>query len=168
MLTATDLEFADVEVVPTLAVQITSQCAPDPASIGAAMDAAFGSLMKFIGRHGLTPSGPPRAIYTVYGSEGVTIIAAMPILTSPSAGWDDPRIQVETLNPGRAYRFTHHGHYSKLGETYNRITAFMKDKGWLGPEGDLCRFMPMWEEYVTDPSRTRPEDLLTYIYLPAA
>jgi hypothetical protein len=33
-------------------------------------------------------------------------------------------------------------------------------------EDDWLRYMPMWEEYVTDPDTTPAESLVTYIYLP--
>ena len=68
----------------------------------------------------------------------------------------------------KAYRFTHRGPYPDLAQTYRRITAFMKEKGWMESEADWSRYMPMWEEYLNDPETTPPAELLTYIYLAVA
>jgi effector-binding domain-containing protein len=165
---ATDLEFAEVQVGPALAVRLPGRCAPDPASIGVAMHAAFDALGSFVTRHGLTPSGQPRAIYTAYGADGVSFIVALPVVTGPATAVDEPPIQVDTLAATKAYRFTHHGPYAALAKTYNQITAFMTEKGWMQSEADWVRYMPMWEEYLNDPETTPAAELTTYIFLPIA
>lgn len=166
MATAIELEFAEVQVAPALAVQMSSQCSPDPASIGAAMQSGFGLLMGFVCRHGLTSNGQPRAIYTAYGAGGVSYTLALPVAAGPATGVDEPPVQVDTLPAAKAYRFTHHGPYPNLAQTYGQITAFMKDRGWMESEADWMRYMPMWEEYISDPEKTPPAELVTYIYLP--
>jgi effector-binding domain-containing protein len=168
VLVTTDLEFVEVQVSPALAVQLPCQCAPDPPSIGAAMHAAFDALGSFVARHGLSPNGQPRAIYTAYGAGGVSFIVALPVVSGPPTAVDEPPIRVDTLDAIKAYRFTHHGPYADLAKTYNRITAFMKEKGWMQSEADWMRYMPMWEEYLNDPEKTPAEELATYIYLPVA
>lgn len=165
---ATDLEFTEVQVAPALAVQLSGQCAPDPPSIGAAMRAAFDALGGFVTRHGLTPNGQPRAIYTAYGAGGVSFIVALPVVAGPPTPADEPPIRVDTLGATKAYRFTHHGPYTGLAKTYTQITAFMMEKGWMQSEADWMRYMPMWEEYLNDPEKTPAAELATYIYLPVA
>jgi len=165
--TATDLEFAEVQVNPALAVQLDSQSRPDPQSISAAMHAAFGVLDSFVKRYGLKPNGPPRAIYTSYGAGGVSFTVAWPVESKPAVTDESP-VRVDTLAGTKAYRFTHHGPYPNLAQTYNHITAFLKEKGWMQSEADWARYMPMWEEYLNDPQTTPPAELATYIYLPAA
>lgn len=165
---ASDLEFVEVQVVPALAVQLPGQCPPDPPSIGAAMHAAFETLGSYVTRHGLTPNGPPRTIYTACGASEVSYIVAVPVVTGPTMTVDEPPIRVDTLAAAKAYRFTHHGPYTALASTYNQITAFMKEQGWMQSEADWMRYMPMWEEYLNDPETTPAEELATYIYLPAA
>ncbi len=165
---ATDLEFTEVQVDPALAVQLPGQCAPDPPSIGAAMHAAFDALGSFVTRHRLTPNGQPRAIYTAYGAGGVSYIVALPVAAGPPTAVDEPPIRVDTLGATKAYRFTHHGPYAALANTYSQITAFMKEKGLMGSEADWMRYMPMWEEYLNDPETPPAPELATYIYLPVA
>lgn len=165
---STDLEFAEVQVGSALAVQLPGHCAPDPPSIGSAMRVAFDALGSFVARHGLTANGQPRAIYTDYGAGGVSFVVALPVIAGPTTVVDDPAIRVDTLGAAKAYRFTHHGPYTDLATTYNQITAFMKEKGWMESEADWMRYMPMWEEYLNDPEKIPAAELATYIYLPFA
>jgi effector-binding domain-containing protein len=168
MATATALEFAEVQVAPALAVQLDLECGPDPASIGAAMRTGFESLMSFINRHSLVPNNQPRAIYTAYGPGGVSVTLALPVAAAPASSLVNPPIRVDTLQGTKALRFTHHGPYARLADTYGRITAFMIEKQWMGSEADWARYMPMWEEYINDPDSTPAAELMTYIYLPVA
>jgi effector-binding domain-containing protein len=167
METTTDLEFAEVSIPPALAVQMTGHSAADPAAISAAMRKVFESVSAFVQRHNLTMNAPPRAIYTAYDARGVTFVVAMPVEAGPAAYVDEPSLSVSTLPGARTYRFTHHGPYADLAQTYGRITAFMKEKGLLKSDADWARYMPMWEEYCNNPCDTAAADLLTHIYLPA-
>lgn len=166
MTTAADLEFTELQVAPVLAVRTPGQCAADPASISEAMGEAFGTLGGFIARHKLAINGAPRAIYHAYAANGVSFEVVLPVAGGPSTPADEPPIRVDTLPGTRAYRFTHHGPYPNLMQTYGRITAFLKEKGFLQADADLMRYMPIWEEYANDPGNTPPAELLTYIYLP--
>lgn len=161
------LEFTEVHVGPALAAQLSSRSAPDPASISAAMHSAFGALMGFVCAHQLQMNGQPRAIYTAYSPEGVEFTVALPVAAGPDpSSPDDSAFHVTGLPPCQALRFTHHGPYPELARTYNQITEFMKEKGWMQSEADWIRYMPMWEEYLNDPETTPPAELKTYIYLP--
>lgn len=166
MVPATDLEFAEVQAEPALAVQLPSHSAIDPTSIGLAMHAAFETVMSFAGRHGLAINGHPRVIYTAYDASGVSFTVALPVAEPPQGPIAQPPIVVDVLAPAKAYRFTHHGPYSELMHTYGRITAFLKDRGTLKSDADWARHMPMWEEYVNDPEKTAPSELVTHIYVP--
>jgi effector-binding domain-containing protein len=162
------LEFTEVEVPSVPAAQMPGVCGPDPAAISAAMRTAFNELMAFLRQHKLTPSGPPRAIYTAYGPQGVRFIVAMPIARPPAATRTMGPGFIKPLAGGKAMRFTHRGPYADLKKTYNQITEFLKAKGLMETDTDWSRYMPMWEEYLNDPTTTPPEDLRTYIYLPVA
>ena len=162
----TDIGFAEVEVAPTLAVLVPGKCSAQPSSIAEAITAAFETLTGYIGRHGLVPIAPPRTIYTAYGAQGVEFTTAMPIDRPHPAPGNEPAVAIDTIRGARAYRFTHHGPYSKLMQTYGQITVFLKERGWLQSDADWEKYMPMWEEYVNDPESTPEGDLVTYIFLP--
>jgi effector-binding domain-containing protein len=167
MITAADLEFAEVQVPPVIAVQMRSECAIDPATIGETMRQAFSEVMGFVTRHGLRLKGQPRAIYTSYDPKSVSFLVALPIAAPPSSPIDESPVFVGTLPGLEAYQFSHHGPYPQLAQTYNRITEFMKENGYMKSEADWAKYMPMWEEYMNDPEQTPAAELLTHIYLPA-
>jgi effector-binding domain-containing protein len=124
--------------------------------------------MAFMGQHGFSCSGPPRAIYTAYGAEGVEFIVVMPLAAPPVGPVPDGpgTPKVGTIPGGKALRFTHRGPYRELMKTYGQVTQYMQAKGMLANEADWARYMPMWEEYLNDPCMTPEADLLTYIYVP--
>lgn len=167
MTSIADLEFAEVEVVPALAVQLLNTSGPDPASIGAAMRKSFLAVLEIVNRYALVMNGQPRAVYTAYGPDSVSFICALPVAAGPAEPIDNPHVRVETMPGTKAYRFTHHGPYPDLSRTYGAISALMIEMGLMTTEADWAKYMPMWEEYMNNPETTPAEDLVTYIYLPA-
>jgi DNA gyrase inhibitor GyrI len=161
------LEFTEVEVPSVLAAQMPGECGPDPAAISNAMRTTFERLAGFLRQHKLSPCGPPRAIYTAYGPQGVKFVVAIPIPAPPAARTMGPGF-VRPLASAKALRFTHRGPYANLKDTYGRITEFLTSRGLMKTQADWARYMPMWEEYLNDPQTTPEAELLTYIYLPAA
>ncbi len=161
------LEFTETEVAPVLAAQVKGECAMEPSSIGPAISKTFDTLCQFLQSHALTTAGPPRTIYATYSPPGMTFIVAAPIASAPSEPIEGEEGFIGELDGAKAFRFTHHGSYDGLMNTYGQITAFLKAKGLMQSEADWARFMPMWEEYLNDPHTTPEADLLTYIYLPA-
>jgi effector-binding domain-containing protein len=157
------LEFAEVEVPAVEAAQMPGECGPDPAAISGAMRAAFERLRGFLQQHKLTPAGPPRAIYSAYGPQGVRFTVAMPIAGTPAAKRTIGPGFIKPLAAAKAMRFTHRGPYADLMKTYGLITEFLKAKDRMQTEADWARFMPMWEEYLNDPRTTPEADLRTYI-----
>jgi AraC family transcriptional regulator len=66
--------------------------------------------------------------------------------------------------PGGLYAIvTHRGPYERLEETYHRLY-----QEWVPTSGRELRSFPCLEVYHNDPGTTRPEDLLTDIYVPLA
>jgi effector-binding domain-containing protein len=160
------LEFTEVNVPSILAAKVNGKSAADPASIGRAMEKSFGVMMEFMEKYQLVPYAPPRAIYNSYGTDGTTYIVVMPIAYQPSVPVDKGPVFIDNLPGGKAMRFMHRGPYPELAKTYELITKFLMEKGLLKDEDDWGRYMPMWEEYVSDPEMTPESDLVTYIYLP--
>jgi len=160
------LEFTEIEVAPVLALQVPGSCGTDPSAIGPAIEAAFGKLGQLLASGALAPSGPPRTIYTAYGPEGRQFIVAMPIAQPPAEPVEGSATSIGMLPGSKTLRFTHHGPYTDLMNTYGQITQFMQAKGLMASEADWSRYMPMWEEYLNTPETTPEAELLTHIYLP--
>jgi len=156
-----------VDVKAVTAVQLDCRAGAEPDAIPRAMQDAFETLGEFIGKHTLVCTGPPRATYTTFGPEGTTFTLAFPVrepaaeLAGEPAG---PRIG--PLPATKAWRFTHRGAYSDMRATYGQIEDWLKTQGLFKTQADWATFMPMWEEYMTEPDKTPERDQLTYIYLP--
>ena len=167
MTTATLLPFAEVDVPATRALQVMGECGPGHGAISTAMEECFTALMAFARAHGVTPAGPPRAIYTTMGSDGMAFVVALPIAEDAAVDLDD-RVFADVLPGVHAMCFTHVGPYAELSRTYAEIESTLRVRGLLSTERDWARFMPMWEEYLGDPATTPPSELVTHIYLPMA
>jgi effector-binding domain-containing protein len=155
----------EVEVQPTLALQIASESGTDPQQISQAMGQAFGELHRVSQAHAVQFAGPPRAIYTDYSSDGVKFTVVLPI-AAEAGGIGEGPVTMGEVPGGKALRFSHKGPYPKLAETYGKITDWMKAGGLLETEADWAKYMPMWEEYINDPESTPADDLITHIYVP--
>ena len=155
----------EVEVQPTLALQIAGESGSDPQEISKAMGQAFGELQRVSQAHAVQFTGPPRAIYTAYSPEAVKFTVVMPIAAEVSGIGQGP-VTVAEVPGGKALRFVHKGPYPKLMETYGKITEWMTANGMLETEADWAKYMPMWEEYLNDPDSTPADELITHIYVP--
>jgi AraC family transcriptional regulator len=163
MMTTTRLETMEVEVPPTLAVQLPVTCETD--TIAEAMPKAFATLGAFMGHNGLTPAGPPRTIYTEW-APAVRFTLAFPIAAAPPILQSPEGITISTVAGGRALRFVHHGPYDSIRETYGQIDAWLRERGAIEKDSDWARYKGMWEEYVNEPGKVPDSELVTYIYLP--
>ncbi len=70
-------------------------------------------------------------------------------------------VGVQTLTGGNFAVFLHKGPYDKLKSIFGAIYA-----EWLPSSGKKLRDAPCFEKYLNDCSKTKPEDLLTEIYIP--
>lgn len=164
MTTKLAIEVTEVDVAPATAVTIEGQC--HVSDIAATMGPIFNRLAAFLAATGTPTAGPPRAVYTGMDQGQTTFIVAFPIAKGAREERGDTDIRIRELPSGPAWRFVHRGPYQGLAATYDTITSWLQARGLIADEGGWIEFMPMWEEYVSDPATTPPEALLTYIYLP--
>lgn len=162
MTTTTQLESMEVKVPQALLAQL-ERTTTNTADLGPDMSAAFEALYAAIGKAGITPCGPPRAIYTAWGPNEVRFTVAVPIDRAPV---DVPEGITVAASPERTtLRFVHQGPYRELRATYGRIEAWLRERGGIKTPEDWARYAPMWEEYMNDPTTTPESALLTRIYL---
>jgi|DewCreStandDraft_4_1066084.scaffolds.fasta_scaffold00109_84 effector-binding domain-containing protein len=69
------------------------------------------------------------------------------------------RVFLSKTPSGKMVKAIHIGSYDTLKDTYNRISAYMNDKGLI--QGDKS-----FEVYVNSPSTTPEEKLITWIFIP--
>lgn len=165
MSATSQLENMEVEVLPTLAVQLAVTCPTDPAAIAAAMQTSFETLGGFMGRNNLQPAGPPRVIYTTWAAT-TSFTLAFPIMAAPPVIESVPDTAIGMLAGGRALRFVHHGPYDAVRETYGQIDAWLRERGAIKTDADWARYSGMWEEYLNEPGTVPDAELITRIYLP--
>lgn len=165
MPTITPLESMEVEVAPTIAVQLAVTCATDPAAIATAMQSSFATLGEFMARNKLAPAGPPRAIYATWGAT-TSFTLAFPIVAPPPVPESARDIVIGTLPGGRALRFVHRGPYDTIRVTYGQIDGWLRERGAIKTDADWARYTGMWEEYLGEPGTMPDSELSTNIYLP--
>ena len=165
MSAVSELESMEVEVAPALAVQLAVTCPTDHAAIAAAMMTSFATLGEFRARNKLEPAGPPRAIYTNWGTT-TSFTLAFPIVAAPPLTESARDIVIGTLAGGRALRFPHRGTYDTIRTTYGRIDEWLRERGVIKTDADWARYSGMWEEYVGEPGKVPDSELTTNIYLP--
>lgn len=73
-------------------------------------------------------------------------------------------VQRITIPGGRYVVFTHKGPYEKIGETYGYIYGVYLPKGEVVDDSKARG--GMFEIYLNDPGTTKPEDLLTELWIP--
>ncbi len=165
-MTSPALEPEAVHVLPTLCVRYELESGIDAADIGPAMVGAMSQLASYMAQHDLEHAGPPRSVYTSYGNT-LQMTVGFPIVEPDVEPPITHEISIGEMAHGPALRFQHMGPYEKLRETYGAITEWMVENDFMESEADWSRFSPVWEEYVGDPVNTDPEELVTYIYVPA-
>lgn len=162
MTTTTQLESMEVTVPQALLAQL-ERTTTNTADLGPDMSAAFETLYAAVGKAGITPSGPPRAVYTAWGPNEVRFTVAVPIDRAPAVVPEE--ITVAASPERTALWFVHHGPYRELRATYGRIEEWLRQRGGIKTPEDWSRYAPMWEEYMNDPTTTPESDLITRIYL---
>ncbi len=119
---------------------------------------AFKSLNEYLDKAGIKPTGPAMTIYTQTDDAGFSFEAAVPIAAAPA---DPPKgdIAIGQAPSGKALKFVHRGAYDAMDTTYEAITNYLDDKHLDSKELFI-------EEYVTDPVKTKSDELVINVYVP--
>ena len=163
-----DLDVAVVDVAPVDILYVSSVVGVQPRDIADSLAQAYQQIRTFIHDHHIEVSGQPLAISHTVEESGVAFDAAIPV-TLPDGGgllgdgvldWADAAaasVHRGVSPSGRAIRAIHRGSYSRMRSTYEKLAAYMQAHGLR--EGTVS-----WEQYVSDPSQTPEEELLTHIF----
>ncbi|MEJ2215994.1 MAG: GyrI-like domain-containing protein [Gemmatimonadota bacterium] len=165
-MTVESIEPVEVQVPDARVVQVDIGTGSEPEAIRQGMMEGFGRIAVYVAAHGLNLTGPPRSVYTAYGTDETRFTLAFPVAEDASDPGPVGGVSIGELEGGRMLRFTHTGPYDQLMAAYGLITQWMVANGRMESDADWADHTPMWEEYVNDPDNTPPERLLTYIYVP--
>jgi len=161
----TNLESMEVLVPATLVAEYHGSSAAESSAISAAVGAALRTVQTFLIVNGISAAGAPRVVYREWSPGGVKFTAAVPIAAVPPNVNDSADVSIKATPECSALRFVHRGPYRDVRHTYDRIEAWLRERGGIKTAADWARYSPMWEEYLNDPATTPESELITRIYL---
>ncbi len=124
------------------------------AELPAFFDRAFNAIAHAVADQGRTITGPAYARYHGPPAETADLEVGFPIDAPVEATGD---VMAGALPSGTVARSVHAGSYDTLGESWDRLAA------WIGDQGHTPG-TEIWEVYLTEPTpEMNPADLLTQL-----
>lgn len=118
---------------------------------------AFGTVMAAVQMQGVSPAGPPFALYRGTPAETVDVEAGFPVAGRFTATGG---VEAGTLPETDAFEAVHAGPYDTLQQTYGVIQQQIEAEG-------LTPANMMWEYYLTDPeNQPDPQQWQTRVIWP--
>ncbi len=155
---AMDITVDQRSATPILFVH--GQAEADAASVGQALGQAYGAVTAVMQRYNLEQTGAPMAFARSWGEAGFVFDAGIPYSGNiEESQLENSPVQRGATPPGRVVQAVHVGPYAGISESYRKVMAFMGAHGFQ-PAGDP------WESYVSDPTVTPSEELITIISYP--
>jgi effector-binding domain-containing protein len=161
-LPASDFSDLSVEVLDAQALDIlyiSSGGSQDTGDIAEFLESAFQEISTFIAENNLMVNGGRMAITRTWDEEGYHIDAAIPVTLQ--AIETTANLHMGRSPSGPAVRVIHQGPYELMTSTYDKLAAFMA-------ANNLREGLVSWEYYVSDPSQTPGDELITHIYFQIA
>ena len=150
------IEITRLHVAAQDILFVSTSSADDPAEIAAAMASAYEEIGEFMNEAGISMQGQPMAITRIREEGFYQFDAAIPVDVVPAGG--SGRVKAGKSPSGDAVRAVHHGDFSHMMPSYEKLTAYMSAHG-------LSHGGVSWEHYITDPGTTATQNLVTHIYI---
>lgn len=150
-----DTEIEIVEAVAEPILYIPTSSGQSEEALASALGAAYGAISRYMASRGIEHAGKPMSISHAWEENNYKFDAAIPVGRADLA--PSGNIRVGNTPSGPAVRAVHQGSYGTLGETYQKVAAFIA----------VNRFEHSgvtWEHYISDPGETRDRDLVTHVY----
>lgn len=158
-----DFSQAEIETITVEAqdiAYISASSIPLAAAISETMGDAYFKVLNFMDRNGLVAAGPAISISRGYRGADLAFDAAIPVHgLSDNTPRESRGVKLGRTYAGPVIRVKHVGSYLRLGQTHDKIAAYLAALG-IERNGDA------WESYVSDPTRTAEAELITYVYYP--
>lgn len=155
-----DLEVEHMTVEAVDIVYLPTSSEPLAQAISEALGDAYFQVLSFIDTHGLKEAGAPISISRDFRGAELRFDAGVPVRgVSRTTPRDGSPVRLGRSYGGPVIRARHVGPYLTLGRTHDKIAAYLAALG-IERNGDA------WESYVSDPTRTPAEELVTYVYYP--
>lgn len=160
-----DFSSLHVEQIVVAANEIAYRPArsiPEASAVSEAMADAYYDILSFIDRHDLQEAGAPLSTARGFNGRELEFDAAIPVRgITGDTPLTDQGVAIGSTYAGQVIRVRHVGSYGTLGETHDKIAAWLAALG-IDRNGDA------WEVYVSDPTKTVEAELLTYVYYPVS
>jgi len=153
----TDVKVAEVQGAETPAYAIAAEAAVDAESSSAVLTDAYGEIMGFLAANQLEQAGPVYTKILGHADGKWRFEASVPVASNATT--PTGRIQATTGHAGKAFQFTHVGSYDDLYKTHEKAHA------WLAVH-KYIEIGNRFEVYVSDPTNTPVEQLVTEIIVP--
>ncbi len=147
------MEIREMNERPTICIKTSTPVE----KLSQVFSKGYGEIFAEAGKAGIEPAGAPYALYLNDDMSNLQIEFGFPA-ARPVNGFGG-RVTGGTIPGGKTAVTLHEGPYTAIEEAYNRLAAFVKEKG-LEPTGLSYEF------YLNDPSETPPDKLKTEIYFP--
>lgn len=157
-----DADFAGLEIsveerASKAALLVQSSAGTDAESIGKAYGEAYGQLMTYTTTHKLAVEDAPFGIE--HQSEPDTYTFSAGLFVEGEVGEPEAPIQYVQTRAGRVVRTIHIGSYERLGETVEKLDAYLAVHK-LERDGDVTFI------WLDDPTQVAPEALRTEVLMP--
>ena len=154
----TDIQQEIVDAKPMTIAFVSGSTSQDHAEIGEAFAQAYGQVVGFMQTHELQFAGQPLSINKAWG-DTYEFDAGIPVASTPESVPEDSPVQIKETYSGKAVKAVHIGAYSALEESYAKVKAYMAVYG-LEENGHP------WDVWISDPTQTPEDELITHIYFP--
>ncbi len=151
------MQIETIEAVGQPFLHTTRTSGTKPAEISAVMGDALREIGAFIGQAGITPVGPPMAIYRTWEAAETTFEVGFPVALE-DADKEAGSIETGVTPEGRALKAIHTGAYADLSRTYEVLQEEAAKAGIPQPR-------IAWEIYMNDPGSVPEDELVTEVYL---
>lgn len=152
---AKGLELEVVEVEPMEILFVSSNSSRDSTDITSSLASAYREITAFMAETGIEMVSQPMTITKAWTDSGFEFDAAIPVAMRDVELHGN--VQAGRSPAGRAVRLVYRGPYNQMGPSYEKLAAYMSAHGLK--EGPVS-----WEHYISDPSVTPVEELITHIY----
>lgn len=153
---ATIMEFQRKTLSEQHYLYVTREAAFTGTEIADAMGSGFGEVFGFVQQHGIEAQSMPISLYTDMPNGPKMVFRCAVFVSAEDAKKAAGSVTTDTIPAGEVVTGTHVGPYANLNVSHNALWAFCDEQG-------LTKTMPVWEEYVDDPTTVSEDACRTQI-----
>ncbi len=119
---------------------------------------AYAKIIAFLTKNAIAMNGTPKIINKKFDADSFEFIAAIPVVATEIVD-ETGEIKAAQTYAGKALKIIHQGSYKNFKQSYTILNAYIA-------QNKLQKNGHSWEDYLSDPSTTAQDQLITHIYQP--